>query len=187
MKLIVGLGNNFLKYKFTYHNIGFLAVDYICKKLNANFSKNKSLNSLIAEKEEFILCKPLGFINTCGGIIKKVVSFYNINISEEFMVIMDDLNLDFGMLKLKPQGSSGGHKGLFSIIENLNTQRFPRLRIGVGRPAESSEFKDYVLRKMPISNLKFLRKKVFPYVWEAVNIWSKENLQKAMQFINSLN
>ena len=103
------------------------------------------------------------------------------------MVIMDDLNLDFGILRLKPKGSSGGHKGLFSIIENLNTQRFPRLRIGVGRPAESSEFRDYVLRKIPISNLKFLRKKVFPYVWEAVNIWSKENLQEAMQFINSLN
>lgn len=149
MKLIVGLGNPGKQYEHTRHNIGFMCIDEIVKSLDCEFNKNK-FNGLYAEKningEKIIFLKPQNFINLSGDVIKMYIDFYKINI-DDILIISDDLDMPLGKIKLKKQGSSGGHNGLKNIESNLNSNHYKRIKIGISNN-KSIDTKDYVLGKL---------------------------------------
>ena len=169
MRLIVGLGNPGKQYEHTRHNLGFRVVDALSNQWGIKLTRHKSL-SLIGEKklssvfcrktfkrtsdglsrscslQTIVLAKPLTFVNGSGQAVKALADWLKIE-REEILVIYDDFNLQKGKLRLKKSGSSGGHKGLESIIESLSSEEFPRLRLGIGRGEEDFEPAEYVLQK----------------------------------------
>ena len=157
MKLIVGLGNPGNEYENTRHNMGFILLDFFAEKHNIKINKEK-FNGLYAQTtingEKVILLKPLSFMNLSGEVVEKYVNFYKINI-DDILIINDDLDLDFGRIKLKMSGSSGGHNGLKNIILHLNTENFKRLKIGISKN-KLIDTKDYVLGKFKKEELDCL-------------------------------
>jgi len=164
MKLIVGLGNPTKQYDKTKHNLGFIIIDAYCKENNLKLKVENKFNSLVGifsnGSETYILCKPLTYMNLSGNAVRSLVSYYKINI-EDILIILDDVNLDFGQIRLRENGSAGGHNGLKNIIENLNTDNFKRLRFGVGRN------RDIILRDEVLNNLS---KKELELINEKTNI-----------------
>lgn len=136
MYLIAGLGNPGNQYKYTRHNIGFVAIDFLSVKYNISVRKIK-YKSLIGEGsikgEKVILMKPSTFMNLSGEAIGECARFYKIP-PERIIIIYDDVALDTGRLRIRPSGSDGGHNGMKSIIYHLNSDTFPRVRIGAGKP-----------------------------------------------------
>jgi len=132
MKIIVGLGNPDDKYKNTFHNLGFMAVDNIANKLGVEFSKKK-FNALTAETtirgEKVVLVKPLTYMNLSGESVREFVNFYKLN-TEDLLVIYDDFDLIKGAVRIREKGSSGTHNGMRNIIAEIKTEKFPRIRIG---------------------------------------------------------
>lgn len=148
MKLIVGLGNPGDEYKNTRHNVGFRVLESYSIKYNLSFSKNKFSGSYCETSingEKVIFLKPLKYMNLSGEVVKDYVNYFKIDI-EDILIINDDLDIDIGNIKLKFQGSSGGHNGLKNIEENLNTQTYKRLKIGIS-DSNIIDTKDYVLGK----------------------------------------
>jgi PTH1 family peptidyl-tRNA hydrolase len=132
--LIAGLGNPGKKYHETRHNIGFMVVDFLADKFNKKFKKNVyTFRSAVFEYngEEIILFKPKTYMNLSGIAVALGVRYYDIVLSN-LLVICDDIDLKFGTIRIRAKGSDGGQKGLRSIISNLETKDFARLRIGVG-------------------------------------------------------
>ena len=147
MKLIVGLGNPGKEYINTRHNVGFYYLDNFANKYNLSY-KEKFNGEYIKTKingEDIILLKPLTYMNLSGESVIKFVNYFKIN-KEDILVIHDDLDLEVGSIKLKENSSSGGHNGIKSIIELLNTKDFKRLKIGIGKN-NLFDTKDYVLGK----------------------------------------
>ena len=145
MKLIVGLGNPGLEYKNTRHNVGFYYIDLFANKYNATFKEkyNGLYSKIKINNEDIILLKPLTYMNLSGESVIKFVNYYKINI-EDILVIHDDLDIECGKYKLKRNGSSGGHNGIKSIINNLQSEEFKRLKIGISKN-NLIDTKDYVL------------------------------------------
>lgn len=148
MKLIVGLGNPGLEYENTKHNIGFYYIDVYLKYINNTKLKEK-FNGLFLKtninNEEIIFLKPLSYMNLSGEVISKFVNYYKIN-NKDILVIHDDLDMEFGKIKLKEKGSSGGHNGLKNIINCLKIDEFNRLKIGISKD-NNIKISDYVLSK----------------------------------------
>lgn len=148
MKLIVGLGNPGKKYTETRHNVGFMAIKKISDKFDIK-NVDKDCESLIAkgniDNNKVLLAQPLTYMNRSGRAVKKLVNKYNIKI-DDIIVIYDDLDLPAGKIRIKNNGSSGGHKGLQSIMDHFDTNQIKRIRIGIGRPIDL-EITDYVLQK----------------------------------------
>lgn len=146
--MIVGLGNPGRKYANTRHNIGFKVVENLARKKRVNFKVERSGLYLVASGEQenikFSLLLPLTYMNLSGKAVKHFHSILNFDLSE-MLVICDDINLDTGKIRLRTKGSHGGHNGLFSIIEELGTSNFPRLRIGIGNNFEKDKQAEYVL------------------------------------------
>jgi len=137
MILIVGLGNPGEKYQETRHNVGFLILDSLLKKLTSVeksvWEENTKLNSLIARVgEDLVLAKPLSFMNAAGEVVAKLVNFYKIPPFGLYLV-HDDVDLPLGKIKISLDRGSAGHKGVESVIENLGTKNFVRVRVGVGK------------------------------------------------------
>lgn len=147
MKLIVGLGNPGLRYRKTRHNIGFMFLDKIAKDNKLAFSLNKSLKSDIAvltyNSEKVFFIKPQTFMNLSCDAVLSVMNFYKIDASD-VVVIYDDLDLPTGKTRLRLNGTSGGHKGMDSIVKTLKTNEIKRIRIGIGRKEREATV-DYVL------------------------------------------
>lgn len=147
MKLIIGLGNPGQKYQNTRHNIGFMFVDYIAQDLKLEFSLNKQLKSLIAfttiNGEKIVFIKPQTFMNLSGEAVLAVANYYKVETSD-MLVIYDDLDLPTGKVRIRKNGSSGGHKGMKNIIELMKTQEIKRIRIGIMNNS-NIETIDYVL------------------------------------------
>lgn len=148
MKLIVGLGNPGPKYKQTLHNIGFEVVDEVARRhqaafgmapADALFTKVTGLGS-----EPVLLVKPLTFMNLSGRAVQDVRHYFKIE-PADLLIVTDDVNLPAGQLRARRGGSAGGHNGLKSIIEQLGTDQFPRLRVGVGRGDPQRDLRDRVL------------------------------------------
>ena len=131
MKLIVGLGNPGNEYNFTRHNSGFLALDFYAKIKGLDWEKHPKFGAIYLREGDRIFIKPQGFYNTSGVPVKAFLNFYKISL-EDLLIICDDFNLDFGKIRQREKGSAGGNNGLKSIIKELNTDEFPRLRIGTG-------------------------------------------------------
>ena len=157
MKLIVGLGNPGLEYQNTRHNIGFYYLDLFTGKLDINY-KEKFKGLYIKTKinnEDVIFLKPQTYMNLSGESVIKFVNYYKINI-EDILVIHDDLDIDLGRIKLKDNGSSGGHNGIKSIIENIQSENFKRLKIGISKNKDY-DTKDYVLGKFNKEELEVIK------------------------------
>lgn len=157
MKLIVGLGNPGNEYKNTRHNIGFQLLDYIAKYNDVKFIKDK-FNGKYAEmyinNEKVILLKPQSFMNLSGEVVEKYVSFYKIDLSD-VLVIHDDLDMNFGRVKIVYDSSSGGHNGIKDIERCLGTRKYARLKIGIANN-KSIDTKDYVLGKFTDEEIRIL-------------------------------
>ena len=146
--LIVGLGNPGDKYRFTRHNAGFLALSYISQKMNFDISKSK-FQALCAEynlgENRVLFMLPQTYMNNSGTSVKAAMDFYKIPI-ENVLVIFDDTSLACGKLRIRKNGSAGGHNGIKSIIEHTGSNNFPRIKIGVGeKPHAEMDLADWVL------------------------------------------
>lgn len=131
MKLIVGLGNPGNQYNFTRHNTGFLALDFYFKTHKLEWEKKPKLGAIYARIGDAFFIKPQDFYNDSGRAVREFVKFYKISLSD-ILVICDDFNLEFGKIRARATGSAGGNNGLKSIIAELGTEDFSRLRIGTG-------------------------------------------------------
>ena len=151
MKIIVGLGNPGKEYEKTKHNVGFLFLEYLEKRLEFEISK-KFEESLICETnyegEKVVFVKPQTYMNLSGESIIKFKKFYKIS-NKNIIVIYDDIDLKLGDIRLKAKGSSGSHNGMKSVIENLNTEDFIRIRVGIGAPEHKDDMINYVIGQIP--------------------------------------
>lgn len=140
MKLIVGLGNIGKEYAQTRHNIGFMVVDELASRYNVTAWQTK-WQAEVAQcfmSGKVLLVKPNTYMNLSGNAVREIVNFYNVA-PEDIIVIQDDLDLSCGHIRIREKGSAGGHNGISSIIQNLSTQEFPRLKIGIGHPEQSGK------------------------------------------------
>jgi len=147
MKLVVGLGNPGLVYVNTRHNVGFKVINKLAKLTKIEVKSRKYRSRLGRGKildNEVILAKPMTYVNLSGEAVESLVRNFQVNLSD-LLVVYDDVSLELGKIRIRKKGSSGGHNGLNSIIDKLNCEEFPRLRIGIGRPSPDIGFRDYVL------------------------------------------
>ena len=151
-KLLVGLGNIGKEYEKTVHNLGFIVVDNIADKLGVAIKKSVC-NSFIGEAnykgEKIIIAKPTTYMNNSGIAVKSLVKKFDIDITKDLLIINDDIDLPRGVVRLREKGSAGTHNGLKSIVRELGTPEFARLKIGAGAPpSEFMNLADYVLSKI---------------------------------------
>lgn len=186
MKLIVGLGNPGREYAATRHNIGFMVVDRLAHKLGLAVEKKK-FNALLGQgqirSERVLLAKPQTYMNLSGEAVTALLNWYKLE-PADLIVVFDDMDLPPGKLRIRLEGSSGGHKGMESIILALGTDGFPRLRIGVGRP-ETPEFDsaNYVLSRLTAGDVKIFEEAVNLAV-DAICCLVGEGLETAMNEYN---
>ena len=152
--LIIGLGNPGREYRDTRHNAGFMVVDRLCEAFNIRLSRLQS-RALVGngnwEAKKIVLAKPQTYMNLSGQCVESLMRFYKSPL-EQVLVIHDDLDLPVGTLRMRPGGGSAGQRGLASIIQQLGTQEFPRLRIGIGRPPGQMDPAAYVLERFTSSD-----------------------------------
>lgn len=161
MKLIIGLGNPGVKYSNTRHNIGFMTLDIISKKLNESFDKEKFQGAYFKTKinnNDIIFLKPLKYMNLSGEVVRDFVQFYKIDI-KDILIICDDLDMNLGKIRLRAKGTSGGHNGLKNIFDMLGTNQIQRLKIGISNN-KNMNTKDYVLGKFNKEDEILIYKKV---------------------------
>lgn len=159
MKLIVGLGNIGDKYVFTRHNAGFMFADSIAMNNNLTFKENSRLKCLSAsiknENGDFLIIKPTTFMNLSGEAVRAVIDYFKIPI-EDILIVYDDISMDLGRIRFRSVGSDGGHNGIKSIIQHLGTQKFARLKIGIG-PQSNIPSEVYVLQNFSKDELDTLK------------------------------
>lgn len=147
MKLVMGLGNPGEHYRMHRHNIGFIMMDRLARNLNIDLDirKKKAVYGKgKINKVEFLILKPLTFMNLAGEAALYIASFMKIHVSD-ITVVYDDMDLPLGTFKVQVGGSHGGHNGIKSIVDSLREENFTRIRIGIGRPPEGIPVNDYVL------------------------------------------
>ncbi len=163
MKLVIGLGNPGAQYAKTRHNIGFMVIDYLAEQLSIKIDKVK-FKSLIGEGlnggEKVILAKPQTYMNLSGEAVLDMVQWYKLD-PKDIIIIYDDMDLPTGRIRLRSQGSAGGHNGMKSIIHLIQTDKFPRLRVGIGRPDnQNMESVNFVLGKFNDSEAELITQAV---------------------------
>ena len=185
MKLVFGHGNPGEKYRFTRHNVGFLVIDYLSNfydiELNTYLLQTMVGKGYIKE-EKIILAKPLTFVNESGRSLSQLQEKYQIKF-KDIILISDDANLEIGRIKIAQKGGDGGHKGLRSIIQCLNTDQIPRLRVGIGSPYKREELIEYVLGEFTLREKKII-KETIEKATQAVNTIITEGIDKAMREYN---
>ena len=184
--VIVGLGNPGAQYLHTRHNAGFLAIDYICNKYGArvNKSAHKGLvGEVTISGKRVLLVKPQTFMNLSGECVRAVLDYYKIS-PDNLIIIYDDISLDVGRLRVRRDGSAGGHNGIKSILEHLGTKTFPRIKIGVGqKPHPDYDLASWVLSEFKDDELKALEG-AFPTVCEGIEKILTSSIDDAMQICN---
>jgi PTH1 family peptidyl-tRNA hydrolase len=160
VRIILGIGNPGKRYRFNRHNVGFMLLDYLAEKFSLSFKPSK-FDYLVAsgeiEKETFALIRPATYVNKSGIASADAVKNFGIEL-KDFLVIVDDVNLEFSNLRVRSSGGDGGHNGLNSIIYYLSSDQFPRLRIGIGSTFEKGYMADYVLTDFDKEERKKLEK-----------------------------
>ncbi len=178
LKIVLGLGNPGREYDGTPHNLGFAILDKFADKERCSFRVGKG-QYVFFEKNGIIFVKPLTYMNLSGRVISQLKQFYDFD-PENVLVIIDDINLPEGKLRLRMKGSDGGHNGLASIIYYLNSESFPRLRIGVGKDSQI-DVASYVLSVMEKSKYEQLVQKGTDALYLIIN----DGITRAMNRINS--
>ena len=183
MKLIVGLGNPGKKYEHTRHNMGFDVVDLFSELAQIDIDKD-AFKGLVGRgkvfDEDVYLLKPQTFMNLSGESVREIVSYFKIP-KEDIIVIYDDLDLEPGKIRLRLSGSSGGHRGIQNIIEQLGTEDIKRIRIGIGKPTYDTI--DYVLGK-PLKEEQVLIDEAIKKAVDALKEILKNNFDSAMNKYN---
>ena len=184
--LVVGLGNPGDKYTFTRHNTGFLALDFIAEKCGVKVDRAR-FKSLCADarigEHRVLLMKPQTFMNLSGEAVRDAADFYKIP-PENIIVLFDDINFDVGAMRIRRSGSDGGHNGIKSIIYQLNSDAFPRVKIGVGKkPSPDYDLADYVLGTYSDADKKTLFS-AFSRVYDGVELILSGQMEKAMNLYN---
>jgi PTH1 family peptidyl-tRNA hydrolase len=187
MRLIVGLGNPGFQYVYTRHNIGWLIVDHILSGKNAGLPSKKFGGEfwLTETSQKIALLKPHTWMNLSGISVREVYNFYKMNI-EDILIVCDDVALPFGKLRIRTQGSAGGHNGLASIIGALGTLEVPRLRVGVGNKPGGGNMRNWVLGHFPNEEIDEMPA-LIDKAAEAALIWAEEGIDKAMNVTNVKN
>ena len=147
--LIAGLGNPGREYRESRHNFGFMVLDRLAERLNVSFEKEQQKALVVSvpyEGRKLLLAKPITYMNESGKAVVPLMRYYKIP-QERLLVVHDDMDLSFGTLRIRPNGSYGGQKGMGSIINLLGSQEFCRLRCGIGHPPGQMDVVDYVLNK----------------------------------------
>lgn len=188
MKLIIGLGNPGSRYQHSRHNIGFMVIKEMAKRHNISINEHR-WNALIGrgliENEQAILGLPLTFMNLSGEAVARLLEGFGLT-AKDMLVVCDDIDLKMGKLRLRMKGSSGGHRGLESIISSLDTDGFARFRIGIGRPEQSKDASKYVLGGFD-KGQKTLLKTILDTACRGCETWVKDGIISAMNKFNRLN
>ncbi len=158
MKLIVGLGNPGKKYEHTRHNVGFMVLDSLAKDLGIKFKENKARKVVFSKTDTVELLKPQTFMNNSGIPLLAIAKKHNVA-PTNILVISDDIDMELGKLRYREAGSSGGHKGMQSIINHLKTNKIARIKIGIGR-SHISEPDEYVTSKFTHQELSQIKKAI---------------------------
>ena len=191
---LIGLGNPGKKYYNSRHNIGFLLLEKLSKKYNSNFSLKDKLKSYCSEfqinNSTFRLFLPNTFMNNSGDAVRAIFDWYKINL-DQILIIVDDKDLPLGKIRFRSKGSSGGHNGLKSIIEQLQTQNFKRIRIGIGSPPlingeNNSNTISHVLGKISLEE-KLILDKVFKRVIGSLEQLNTKKEDHIIYELNSFN
>lgn len=192
MKLIIGLGNPGLIYAGSRHNIGFTVVKSLASSLKISFKRDNSVLSLVAlgkfGQEDLVLALPQTFMNLSGAAVKALLRKFKAK-SEDLLVVCDDLDLELGRMKIRQNGSSGGQRGLTSIIGQLGSQNFNRLRLGIGRPQGRADAAEYVLsgfgrkekiivEEVKVDAVNCCRSWIENGIVETMNIYNKKDVNK---------
>ncbi len=187
-KLIVGLGNPGARYAATRHNIGWMLLDAFARKHGVAVEQ-RGFQGLYGElrwgpeAEKVLLLKPLTYMNLSGRSVAQAARFYRVN-PADILVLFDDLDLEVGRLRLRAKGSAGGHNGVKSVIAELGTTEFPRLKIGIGRPAPGWEVTDWVLAPFGAEDAAAVAA-VLPRAVEAVECFLTDGILAAMNRYNA--
>lgn len=180
MHLLCGLGNKGSDYSFTRHNIGYLVIERFSERFKIPVTKKDS-GCRIGLKEDLILAKPDTYMNLSGGPVARLVGKFKVS-PDHVIIVHDDLDMDFGKMRIRLGGRDGGHKGVRSVIENLGTADFYRLKIGIGRhpgiPAE-----EYVLSRFPREETEGLGE-IIDVACDALKVFVFEGGSKAMSLFN---
>ncbi|MEK6657762.1 MAG: aminoacyl-tRNA hydrolase [Nitrospirota bacterium] len=185
VKLIIGLGNPGNEYKQTRHNVGFMVIDELASVYNIALNKKRyksffgkgSINDI-----EVVLAKPQTYMNLSGDSVAQMIKGFNLSI-DDLIIICDDMDIGLGRIRIRDKGSSGGHRGLKSIIDVLGTDKFVRLKFGIGRPISGSDPSDYVLSNFKKAELPILKEAV-KKASEAVSLLIKDCTVAAMNRFN---
>ena len=183
--LIAGLGNPGAQYAANRHNVGFRCVERLAARNDLAFDKRQKrarVASGTVRERRVILVKPQTFMNESGRSVVPLARFYKIP-SERLLVVYDDLDLPLGTLRMRPEGGSGGHKGMRSIAEHLGERSFPRLRIGIGRPPGRMDPAAYVLQDFSTQEGPLLDETLERAV-AAIELWLREGVEAAMSQYN---
>lgn len=185
MRVIFGLGNPGKDYEQSRHNIGFRVIDKLSQEHRIELNKH-SCQAWIGEgevgKQEVLLVKPLTLVNAAGVSLLQLKQKHEVSL-EDIMVISDDVNLELGNLRLARRGGDGGHKGLRSIIEFLGTEEFPRLRLGIDRPEQEIELKEYVLGEFTFREKKVIEETI-SRASQAVEMVIRQGIDETMKHYN---
>jgi PTH1 family peptidyl-tRNA hydrolase len=186
LHLIVGLGNPGAEYARTRHNAGFRLVEKLAERRRAIWVYEKKFNARLARLSDAgaqaLLCEPQTYMNSSGEAVGPVAAYYRVP-PGQLLVVVDDADLPLGEIRLRPQGSSGGHHGLESVEQHLGTRQFARLRIGIGRAAGAREITDYVLGRFTPAEAA-VAEKVLTVACDQVECWWNAGIQKAMNEFN---
>lgn len=189
MKLVVGLGNPGKEFEKTRHNVGFHVVDLVAEAEGWPWSGKRG-KTLLAEGavagSKVVLAKPQSYMNLSGKAVADLAHWYKIDLAD-LLIVCDDLDLPFAKMRLRSRGSAGGHHGLISVIEALGSTEFPRLKLGIGRPAVNPmQTAGYVL-KPPRGKEKETLEEVEHLAAEAVRCFIREDIAVAMNQFNGVN
>lgn len=190
MILIVGLGNPGMKYKNTYHNVGFMAVDALVKKCKVKIAKSECdalTCKAVYKGVEFVIAKPQTYMNLSGEAVKKLVRAYDVDEARELVVCYDDIDLPIGKLRIREEGSAGTHNGMRNIVKELNTEQFARVRIGTKTDELANhevELIDFVLSKVDFANKQVLQQSIDTAVEAFEMIIEGDDIQRIQERVN---
>ena len=187
MKLIVGLGNPGAQYQETRHNVGFSLVDLLATRWSIDLKRRKH-EAIFGQgryrDDSIVLLKPQTFMNCSGQSVSQAVKFYKVD-QKDFLVVVDDMDLELGRLRVRPQGRAGGHNGLRDIIEKLGTHEFARLRLGIGS-ARGPQAVSHVLGNFDADETELIQQALERSA-QAVECWVAEGISAAMNRFNPRN
>lgn len=186
MKVITALGNPGAQYSKTRHNMGFMVADYIAEKFGGSFKADTKFNAELCKinigSTQVLLCKPMTYMNLSGQAVRPLLAYYKLSV-EDLFVIYDDINLDLGKIRFRAKGSDGGHNGIKSIILETKSDKFHRLKVGIGPQPQFMKSESFVLANFPKESEELLNETIKMSA-DAVEFYLNNDIQSAQNRYN---